>query len=205
MFFKKQSSDILGSLVNITENMIEASTSFCDGIRDYKDAEQLVKQIKRYELIGDQLTQSVIRELNNLFLPPFDSVDILLLTTKLDDILDGIHETALRFDMYGIKLIDPFMLEFATNVEESVNQVGLAIKTLQQKKLNHIHAYIVKINDLEKVADKLLRDSIKSIFKRTNDSIEVLKLRDIYLFLEGISDSCEDVSNALETIVMKNQ
>jgi uncharacterized protein Yka (UPF0111/DUF47 family) len=147
----------------------------------------------------------MIRELNAFYLTPIDRVDLLTLITKLDDIVDGMNKAAMRFDMFSIHEVDSFMVSFVSNIKECVEQVECAVKSLAHKKLNEIRPYAIRINELENEADKLLRDAVKSIFTRTNDPVEVIKLREIYMFLEEVSDSCEDVADILESIIMTNQ
>jgi uncharacterized protein Yka (UPF0111/DUF47 family) len=67
-----------------------------------------------------------------------------------------------------------------------------------------IREFTVKLNEYENEGDKLMRDSIKSLFRRSNDPVQIMKLKDVYEMLEGITDSAEDVADILESIVMTN-
>ena len=59
--------------------------------------------IKELEHKGDELTHSVIDELNKTFITPIDREDIHNLSTALDDVLDLIDSTAVRIVLFKIK------------------------------------------------------------------------------------------------------
>jgi uncharacterized protein Yka (UPF0111/DUF47 family) len=42
------------------------------------------------------------------------------------------------------------------------------------------------------------------LFRSESDPITLLKLKEIYEFLEGTTDACEDVADALQNVVVKN-
>jgi uncharacterized protein len=201
--FKKQ-NQFFDLLVQITENISAASAAFKEGLENYTSGEKLAASIKVYEDAGDDKTHQIIRALNATYMTPIEREDILALATKLDDILDGMEAAANRFDMFHIQSVDNFMIDFSKNIQDCVEQLEYAMKSLQKKKLLEIRQYTVRLNELENVGDKLLRDSIKSLFARTTDPVEIIKLKEVYEILEGISDSCEDVADILESVVMTN-
>ena len=59
-------------------------------------------------------------------------------------------------------------------------------------------------NNNESVADEIFENSIANLFRETKDTIEIIKIKDILTVLESTMDSCEKVSNVLETILIKN-
>jgi uncharacterized protein Yka (UPF0111/DUF47 family) len=65
------------------------------------------------------------------------------------------------------------------------------------------HEHAVEVNRLENTADSLLRESLAALFEETADPIDVIKWKEIYETLEGITDRCEDVANIIEGIILK--
>jgi uncharacterized protein Yka (UPF0111/DUF47 family) len=96
------------------------------------------------------------------------------------------------------------MSKFGENIEASTQVILNAMDLLRNRKLLSIREYTVKINDLESVGDQLLRDGIHQLFKESTDPIHIIKTKEIYEILEKVSDSCEDVADTLETIIMRN-
>jgi uncharacterized protein Yka (UPF0111/DUF47 family) len=64
--------------------------------------------------------------------------------------------------------------------------------------------YCIEVNRLEEVADQLGRNAVSELFRSESDPITLLKLKEIYEFLEGTTDACEDVADALQNVVVKN-
>jgi len=58
------------------------------------------------------------------------------------------------------------------------------------------------VDRLENEADRLLHESVAALFK-TDDAITIIKLKEIYEFLESITDKCEDVVQELRNIVLE--
>lgn len=198
----KRRNQFFDLLVQVTENLSVAAAEFKEGLRNYKSGDAFSAMMKIYENEGDEKTHQIIRALNSTYMTPIDREDILALASRLDDIIDGMEAAANRFDMFHIETVDHFMLDFATNIQECIDQLSAALKSLQHKKLLEIRQFTVRINELENVGDQLLQDSIKSLFARTNDPVEIIKLKEVYEIMEQVSDSCEDVADILESIVM---
>ncbi len=203
MFHKKM--DIFFEyFVLIAKNIQLASRVFREELNNLKDSEEFALQIKTVETMGDQYTHEVILALNKTFITPLEREDILDLTIKLDDVLDLIEACAWNFDLFDISEPDDFMKLFAKNIEMSTQEIVYAINHLVEKRLVEITSHTHKINELENVADDLLRDSLKTLFSTYTDPIEIIKRKEIYSMMESLSDACEDVANILEGIIMRN-
>ena len=190
--------------VLVVDNMMLASRVFREELNNLDDAEKFAIQMKSIESQGDQYTHAVIKELNNTFITPLDREDILGLTIKLDDVLDLLEACAWSFDLFNVTEVDDFMKLFAKNIEMCTQEISLAINCLVEKKLKEMPVHTHKINDLENVADDLLRDSLKTLFSSCTDPIEIIKRKEIYYMMEEVSDACEDVADILEGIIMRN-
>jgi len=190
--------------VLVVDNMMLASKVFREELNNLEDAEKFAIQMKSIESQGDQYTHAVIKELNNTFITPLDREDILGLTIKLDDVLDLLEACSWSFDLFNVIEVDDFMKLFAKNIEMCTREISLAINCLVEKKLKEMPIHTHKINDLENVADDLLRDSLKTLFSSCTDPIEIIKRKEIYNMMEEVSDACEDVADILEGIIMRN-
>ncbi|BAF60217.1 phosphate transport regulator [Pelotomaculum thermopropionicum SI] len=204
-FLRKKRKDIFFEyFILVVKNIQLASQVFREELHNLKDAEQFALQIKTVENMGDQYTHEIIMALNKTFITPLEREDILDLTIKLDDILDLIEACAWSFDLFNISEPDEYMKLFARNIEMCTQEIVYAINYLVEKKLPEITRHTHKINDLENVADDLLRDSLKTLFSTCTDPIELIKRKEIYHMMEEVTDACEDVANILEGIIMRN-
>lgn len=202
--FQKKKDIFFEYFVLVAKNIQLASQVFREEMTKLSDAEEFALQIKTVESMGDQYTHEIILALNKTFITPLEREDILGLTLKLDDVLDCLEACAWSFDLYNITEPDDYMKLFAKNIEMCTQEIVHAINYLVEKKLKDVTRHTHRINDLENVADDLLRDSLKTLFSTCTEPIELIKRKEIYSMMEAVSDACEDVANILEGIIMRN-
>jgi len=162
----------------------------------------LASKIKDLEHLGDELTHTVISELNKTFITPIDREDIHDLSMALDDVLDMIDATAGRIVLFQIRVPIREVPELASVLLSQVKEISAAVTSLQDN--DHVVERCVEINRLENDADRLFQAAIGSLFQEVKDPIDVIKRKEIIESMERATDKAEDVSNVLETIVVKN-
>lgn len=204
MVFKKR-DPVLEALYEITENMHEAAKYFKTyKIQSAEDVIQFSQKMKEFESKGDTYIHQIIQTLNKVFITALEREDILSLAVKLDDVLDGMEACAARFYMYDITHVDEFMTGLAANIEQSTEQILNSMALLRERKLLQMREFTVRINTLESEADELLRTGMRKLMQESTDAIHIMKYKEVYEILEGVSDYCEDVADILETIIMRN-
>ena len=67
-----------------------------------------------------------------------------------------------------------------------------------------IMEHCIEINRLENEADLIGRASVVDLFDKEKDPISLIKLKEVYEFFENTIDSCEDVADVLQNVVVKN-
>jgi predicted phosphate transport protein (TIGR00153 family) len=205
MIFSAKRDIFLEMLCTIAENVKESAQYFVDfKIKNEADLKEFATKMKEYETKGDKYIHEIIVALNKTFITPLEREDILELANTMDDILDGMEQCASRFEMYNITQTDNYMIDFAKNILESTEEVAKSARLLNKKKLMDIRPHAIKINDLESQCDDLLRTCIKELFIKEKDPIKIIQYKELYEIFESISDSCEDVADTLETIIMRN-
>ncbi|MNP19565.1 putative pit accessory protein [compost metagenome] len=192
------------TMENMADKIVQAADYFAQNVADFKDVNVFASDMKKYESQCDEYTHIIIKELNKTFITPIDRDDILALTSSLDDVIDGLEATASRFYMYNLGTPDEYIVQFAEILRQSAYEIQKAIHLLSQKKLLAIREYTIRLNDLENQGDELLRICIKNLFATVTDPIELIKKKEIYERLEQTTDTCEDVANMLESIIMSN-
>jgi predicted phosphate transport protein (TIGR00153 family) len=186
------------------ENITEASRLLLEGARAGNS--QLAKagqQIKALETNGDEITHDIFTRLNQTFITPLDPEDIQALSASLDNVLDGIEDTVHRMVAYRLEPITQTMLELCEIVSQCAASLRKAFEALNQKK-DQVMEHCIEINRLENEADKLVRKAVADLFLNEKDAITIIKLKEVYDFLEATTDFCEDVADTLQTVVVKN-
>ena len=165
----------------------------------------LIKTIANLEHVGDNITHEIFTELSTNFITPFDREDIHYLASSLDDIVDYIHGSAKRLELYKIDEFTLEMRQLAEIIEQSAVEVHVAVSGLKgMSNIVRVKEALVKINSLENHADDVCDGAIASLFADEKDAIKLMKVKEILLNMETATDKCEDVANVIETILVKN-
>lgn len=205
MIFSPKKDVFFDLLFTISENVKEAAQYFVEyKINNVSDLKELARVMKEYERKGDSHIHELVVELNKTFITPIEREDIHQLAMKMDDVLDGLEQCSARFEMFSFTEIDDHMVKFFDNIYQSTIEIANALKLLSQKKLLDMRTHAIKIKDYETKCDEILRASIKNLFVDQKDPIKIIQYKELYEMLEEIADSCEDVANTIETIIMRN-
>jgi predicted phosphate transport protein (TIGR00153 family) len=188
---------------DMTANIIEGAKLLKDMMDNYDDPQGSQKKIKDIEHKGDQITHDIIQKLNKSFVTPLDREDIYALAAALDDIIDLIDASAIRFIMYNVEKPTQEAKELAFIIVKSCEAVARAVAQLGGK-FEHIAESCVEVNALENEGDRVCREAISRLFDEEKDPIQLIKWKEIYEILERATDKCEDAANILESVVVKN-
>jgi uncharacterized protein len=151
---------------------------------------------------GDEVIHGIFTRLNKTFITPIDPEDIHNLSSALDDVLDGIEDTAHRLVSYDINPIPQDVLELAGIVNECAMTSQKAFEALAVN--GHILTHCIEINRLENEGDRITRSAVADLFRKQKDPIMLIKLKEIYEFFEDTIDRFEDVADVLQNVVVKN-
>jgi uncharacterized protein len=199
----KNDTDFLVLLTRAAENTLEAAHVFRKAMLGDKPPASYFQELKNLEHKGDNITHTIYKGLNKVFITPIDREDIMDLAAHVDDVIDGIEAVIARFDYLNIEKSDRYMQEFSAIIVNSCQHILDSFKLLARKKYSQIGEHTVKINDLENQADTLMREGIRNIFLHPKDPYHDFKLKEMYERLEDTTDACEDVANVLDSIVLK--
>ncbi|MFN0032445.1 MAG: DUF47 domain-containing protein [Flavobacteriales bacterium] len=206
--FAPKSGKFFDSFAKSTANLVAMSVKFKELLdaKDEKEVESIVREIHDLEHVGDDVTHHIFTELSNNFITPFDREDIHYLATSLDDVADYINGTASRIALYNYHSnIDQVMHSLASVLHRQTMEIDQAVHNLRNmKNAMRVREAIVRINDLENEADSIFDLAIARLFSEETNAIEMIKKKEILSVLETATDKCEDVANALESILVKN-
>ncbi len=165
---------------------------------------ELIKEIERLEHVGDSVTHEIFNELSSNFITPFDREDIHELVSSVDDIVDFIHGSAKRIELYKIETLPDNVIKLAELVLSGAEELHKAMTGLRDmKNAGKIREACVKINSIENHADDIFDMSIARLFEEEKDAIKIIKMKEVYGALEAATDMCEDAANAISSIVIK--
>ena len=174
-------------------------------IQEYSRRKELTQQIKDVENDADAVAHEIIKLLNNTFVTPFDREDIQTLVNRMDDVMDLIEKANARMAIYDLPAPPENIDKMLAILQEAFHRISSAIGMLRNLKHREaIFKICVEVNSLENQGDAVLRTSLENLFKGASDPFYVIKAKEIYESLEDAIDRCEDLSNVIETIIIKN-
>lgn len=185
-----------------SENLIACSRVLVDLFADYHNVEEKIREIRRIEHVGDDLTHGIMTRLNQTFITPFDREDIHRLASSIDDVLDYINSAAARISMYKITDPPPAAASLARLILLQSQELSKAVSLLQKN--GDVLQHCVEINRLENEADQVSREALARLFEYEKDPINLIKIKELIEILEIATDKAEDAADVLETVVLKN-
>jgi predicted phosphate transport protein (TIGR00153 family) len=201
---RSKDKEIIGVLEEQAANLVKATSYLVEFMSSYKiEGESRYNIIKDLEHEGDKITHKLFTILDKTFVTPLDPEDISGLTSAIDEVLDATEGVANRFVLYMISEPTPHMLELAKVLLSASQEVQLLITRIRNlKSANDLIEHSQNIISYEHQADTIYRTAIAELFK-TNNPIEIIKLKEIYETLEGALDRCADVADVVEDIALK--
>ncbi|HEX9846125.1 MAG TPA: DUF47 family protein, partial [Candidatus Nitrosotenuis sp.] len=194
---KSNEKEILTILDNLAIKAKETGEQLVLLFSDMNKASEYTTNIKKLERQADDLTRSIFAELNKTFITPLDREDIQRIASKTDDIIDFIEGIAGRIKSYEVTLTPPYMLEISNELLNAIKEVEILISRLKGLKADKsLVEHCRKISDIEHNIDELYRAAVGELFK-TNDAVNIIKLKDIYEAIEQASDRCLDVADVV--------
>jgi predicted phosphate transport protein (TIGR00153 family) len=172
---------------------------------DVNKIDEKVKEMHVIEHNADLERHEIMNRLTKEFLPPIEREDIISLADNVDDVVDSIEDVLIGIGMYNIRTIRPEIIRFIEVIMDCCKSMSAALTEFEHFKRSHtLHAAIIEVNRLEEVADELYINGVRDLYRNTKDPVELMVWTEIYRLLEKCCDSCEEVANDIENIVMKN-
>ena len=169
------------------------------------DRESLVGRMREIEHNADRVIGEVYEALNRTFVTPLDRSDIYQLASSLEGITDDIFGTALQIVVHAMEDLPPGSCELAALICQACGVVETAVGNLRGlKDLVRIREHCEFLSRLESEGDLIFRTQLAAMFRSETDAIRLIKHKEFLEGLEETLDACDDVGNALRTIVIKN-
>jgi predicted phosphate transport protein (TIGR00153 family) len=199
-----QSKHFFDMLEHQADVVVEGAEALLDMTRNFSRVDEKRDRIKAIERKGDEIVHEIADALNRTFVAPIDHDDLSKLTSRLDDILDFIEAASHRMWSYEIKSVPPDMIKLSEVILSSANEVNHAVKDLRDfKRRDEIFKHCIEVNRLENVGDDITHVAVAGLFKKYGP-IEIIKLKEIYEYLEMATDKCEDAADVIKDVFVKN-
>ncbi len=159
-----------------------------------------VEQIKEVEHQGDLMVHKMYEEVYNTFITPVDDIDLISLSSCLDDIIDSIYTTAKKISIYKVKPTE--IVERQIKILHK--SCSLLNETIGEKNLSKIKDKIIRIHKLEDEGDEVFYEGLVESSK-DRKCLSVIEKREIYNELESAIDRVEDAADIILDITIKER
>ena len=188
------------------DNLVLASELLIKLVRERDLTQRLeyMKQIKDVEHIGDDITRSLLYELNGTFITPFDREDIHDLINNMDDVVDYIHAASKRIHFYKVSNFPEEFVQIADRIHSANKEIQNVLRSVRSVNdfKNHVQS-CEKISEYESEVDDIYQEYLSELFDTEINAIDLIKKRDILTTLEKAIDKCDDVSNIFSSLIVK--
>lgn len=167
--------------------------------------EAKVEEIKKIEIECDINTHEILFQLNKSFVTPLDREDIYQIATELDEITDNIEHAAywlMAINVRKVRKEAKTLCDLIVMCSIEIQKIMGALKNTNHMK--DLASKIIEVNRIENEGDTAYRNGLRRLFNEHVDSIEVIKWREVFIFLEKAMNASERVANTVEGVVMKH-
>jgi predicted phosphate transport protein (TIGR00153 family) len=189
-----------------TANLVKTAETLCtlSNTTTSDKRKEAIREIERLEHVGDNITHMIFNELGTNFITPFDREDIHQLASVIDDVVDLIHGSAKRIDLYKIEEMSTPMIKLSELIMRGAQELNVAVCNLRNmKNISAIKEACVKIHSMENHADEVFNNGIARLFEEEKDPVKIIKIKEILATLETATDKCEDAADVIHSILIK--
>jgi uncharacterized protein Yka (UPF0111/DUF47 family) len=152
-----------------------------------------------------KITQQIDEALCRTFVTELEREDIEALANALYKIPKTVEKIAERVLISRERLGG---VDFSKQIKlmDSAAEIVLTMVTelCQKLHLERVKELNEKIQQAEGEADKLILDSLRTLYIQEKDAVQIIILKDLYDLMEKVVDRCRDAGNVVAHIVLKN-
>jgi len=163
-------------------------------------------EIQAQEHEADEVFRSVLRDVHQTFITPFDRTAIIDLIGSMDDAIDQMNAAAKAISLYGVTEFTPQMRDMGGIIVEAARLTEEAVPLLREVGRNgsRLIALTARLVQIEGHADEIHEAGLRALFAETakTDTMRFMIGREIYGNLEKVVDKFEDVANEIQGLVL---
>jgi len=182
--------------------VLKGAVKLEDAVKAFDNMEERRKEFKDIEHNADEIVHDIYDKVNRSFITPIDQEDLTRLASGYDDVLDFMYAVMNKLVLFEIRGPTPPMIQFSGIIRASVEHLDAAMVAMRKLDRSVIEAACIEVDRLENEADTLLNESVAELFEN-QEVISILKLKEIYEFLESVTDRCEHVSFVIRDVMIK--
>ncbi len=204
---RKNDVNYFDAFVELVQYSCQAADLLNDIMNNFK-AEELSKKMKEMHAIehsGDEARHAIVKKLSREFITPIEREDIMAMSDAIDNVTDTIEDVLMRMYMYNVTSVRQHAVKLTAVIVKCCNALKTALDEFHNfRKSQKLHDLIIEINFQEEEGDRLYTEANRDLFMTSSDYKEIAAWETTFHYLEKCCDSCEDVADVIESVIMKN-
>jgi uncharacterized protein len=188
--------------------VVEAATELEGMFAGGADISARWQRITELEHSADDVAREVMQAVRKSFITPFDRSDITDLIQSMDDAVDKMRRVVKTAQLYEQTMFEPGMGAMATIALQASRLMAEAVDLLPRISANssRIATLAEAIAKLEGDADDLHDDGLRALYKQhgSHDPMRFFIGRALFVDLEGVVDSIDDVASEITNLMVEN-
>lgn len=173
---------------------------------DSTNIDEAFKRISVKEEEGDELCREIARQLSQTFITPIDREDIYRINLTQEDSINFLKNIAARAKVSGLHRILFPARKMLGNVNLMIIHTGEMIEALKAQK--EVGPIVRRIKNLKGECDMLLSTGLSEVqdgeVKELKAVVDIIKWVQVYDRIEQVIERVDDLSDAIEEVVLKN-
>ncbi|HBR35471.1 MAG TPA: DUF47 domain-containing protein, partial [Firmicutes bacterium] len=204
---KKKDVNYFDTFVELVQYSCDAAILLNEIANDFHadELEAKMEQMHEIEHAGDEGRHAMMKRLAREFITPIEREDIVSLADAIDNVTDTIEDVLLRIYMFNFTKMHEDVVKMAAIIVQCCEALKEAVAEFANfRKSQTLHKLIIEINRLEEDGDDLFVKATRELFVNEKDPVQIMAWRETLDYLEKCCDACEEVSEVIESVMMKN-
>jgi len=192
-------------LESLSDHVVSASGQLKGLIAAFPDFSAPLRAIETDRRAAREIYEESLVRLDQTFITPLDREDILSLITEMYGVIDRISELSQRFRLYRIQEIYPNLTAQSGNLSAIAEALNYVVSGLRrQHKLTQLKPQIETVTRIMESVKRDREKFLSSLFEENADPLDVLKKKELHDLLEEAIERCEEATETMERVLLKN-
>jgi uncharacterized protein len=195
-----KSFDLMDGSTEEARAAIRSLVAMLQAPEEQRSLDAFVAARRKEKLLAQDLTEYLCKT----FVTPLEREDMEALSKALYKIPKTAEKIAERYLLAGTMTRGVDLSKHLKLLEEAAEMIVLMVKALRKgPNLEDIRKQNERLQQIEGEGDKLMLESLRTLYEGTHDPFQVLLAKDLFELLEKIFDRCRDVGNIVFHIILK--
>jgi uncharacterized protein len=192
-------------LEQLSSQVVNTANQFEEIVARFPNFDGQLAKIEQDRLAARKIFKESIIRLDQAFITPLDREDILSLITEMYGVVDSVSELSQRFRLYQIRDLHPTLTSQAKNLSQIASELNKIICGLRkQEKLKDLQPALERVSGAMELVKRDRENFLGGLFAGNPDPLDVLKKKELHDLLEDAIERCEEATETLARVLLKN-